>query len=409
MANSTPITSYVAFARTSDAYVLSVLCKRSYRWDKEGRVRPATEPCALSLDEVHARRDDRNGALVVQGRDVWPLKAATDVIVTGHAHAPDGRPVSKLDVSVSVGRRERRIVAFGPRFVEYRGRTTPAFSAPERFSSVEVSYWNAYGGIDPMVLPRGLDDTPSFAGKPTLELFPGSYPRNPSGCGYLIEPTRELLDGLELPQLEDPAHLLTPDTLLVREPAKWWRQPLPAAFGFCHALMFPRVVHCGGRPYHMPEQSDELAQMPELELGALSLEALIDKEARHPNLRMTQEAAPHMIMPFLNGDEPVKLSGFSAHGAHEFLVPSDRPNMQLRVDGSDVEQTGACIHSLVIDADNQTFYLVHSGRFVAPQDLAADISDGAPIEAVVARCEAKVDGQVLSREQWPAPADATSL
>jgi hypothetical protein len=403
---SSPLTDFGTFARTDDAYVVSILSKRTYRWNEEGRVRLADEQLPLALDIEHAEREDRNGQIVVQGRDVWPLKAATDVIVTGHAHAD--RAVTELAIAVSVGERERRIVALGQRYVEYRGPGNLWFSAPEPFSTLEVSFWNAYGGIDPMVLPRGLDDTPAFAGKPTVELFPGAYPRNPSGCGYLIEPTPDLLNGLMLPTLEDPAQRLTPDNIVSRDARQWWRLPLPAAFGYCSALWFPRVVHCGGRPYHLPDGA-HADSVPEVQLGGLNAQALTDPEARYPNSRMTQEAAPHMIMPFLRGDELVKLVGFSPRGEQRFGLPAERPQVALQVDGKAIDPMASCLHTLAIDADRRTLTLVHSTRFRASTALAEDLSDQPDLDQVVARCEATVDGRRLEREQWPVASDPRDL
>lgn len=403
-----PLISYGTFARTEDAFLVSIMSKRTYAWNDAGHVRLADEQLPLTLDIEHAQRDDRNGRIVVQGRDVWPLKAATDVIVTGHAHAAGERPVTELPIAVAVGERERRIVALGQRYVDYRGPGKLWFSSPEPFRSVEVSFWNAYGGIDPMLLPRGIDDTPAFAGKPTLELFPGAYPRNPSGCGYLIAPTPDLLDGMLLPCLEDPAQRLSPDSLLPADATQWWRQPLPAAFGYCNALWFPRVLHCGGRPYHLPDPA-YASEVPEVQLGALSAQALTDEEARQPSQRMTQEAAPHMIMPFLRGDEPIKLTGFSARGDQRFNLPGERPQVTLRVDGQSVALATTCLHTLAIDADQRTLTLVHSSRFLAPTALAEELSDRTPIEQVVARCEARVDGRPLERDQWPPATDLQDL
>jgi hypothetical protein len=392
---------FASFARDSEGFVLSVLCKRSYTWDARGNVTPLAEQPALALDVEHAKRDDRNGEILTQGRDVWPLKLATDVIVTGHAQAPGGTPAREFDVAVSIGEAQRRIVAMGPRFVEQRGQGRIGFSLPDRIEKVEVSWWNAYGGIDPMVLPAGLDDTPAFLGKATLELFPGAYPRNPCGLGYLIADTPQLLDGLALPLLEQASQRLTPETLLVRDPKDWWRRPLPAGFGWCHSLWFPRVVQCGGRPYHLPPAPQPGAVLAEFALGLISEAQLRDADARLPNLRMTSEAAPEMVFPFLGGDEVVSLSGFSPEGVQSFELPSERPNVSARAEGANLPSLGSYLHTLAIDADARRFYLLLSTRFRVPNDLAVDLAEGDPIDDILEQCEVRVGGEPLSRDQWP--------
>jgi hypothetical protein len=401
--------SFATIARTEDRFVLSVLCKRSYQWDRAGTVTAADEQLPLSHDIVHAERDDRNGQLLVQGRDTWPLKDGTDVIVTGHARCPGRQLLTELLVGVRVGEHQSTLVALGPRFLEKR-TTGWTFSAPTLFSEVELSWWNAYGGMDPMVLPRGLEDTPRSMGKPVVELFPGTYPRNPAGTGYLITPNPALHDGLVLPQLEDPEQRLTPHLLRV-DRTQWWRWPRPKAFGWLHSLWFPRVLHFGGRPYHLPEclENDPLPReaIPiEVKRGVLPLDVWLQACRRKPggaltmNARMTREAAPELCLPFLRGDETVQLEGMSTAGPMTFRLPNELLEVAAWGDGKALREPEYRLHTLAIDADRQQFYLLHSVRFTLPDELALDLTepDGDP---VLPRCRVLVDGQELGPQQWP--------
>jgi hypothetical protein len=397
-----PWQSFATFALTRDDALLSVLCKRSYGWDASGRVFPLDEQPPLGLDVRHARRDDRNGELLVQGRDIWPLKQATDVIVTGHARTPHAVPASSLPVAVSIAEVRRELIALGPRYVEHSTAGQLAFSPPELFTEVDVSFWNAYGGIDPFVLPDSLEDTPCLAGEPLLELFPGAYPRNPCGLGYLIRDTPGLLDGLALPLLEQPEHRLTPESLLVRDAQAWGRQPRPAAFGWCHSLWFPRIVHAGGKPYHLPRVQEAGRRLRELELRALDEAQLQDHDARFPRDRWTQEAAPELILPFLRGDERVRLQGFDILGDQEFQLPDERPTLQSSVDGQALRLLESVIHTLAIDADRKQFYLLRSHRYQLPEAFAADLCAEEPLAELLSRCEVSVSGHSLQRTQWPA-------
>jgi hypothetical protein len=399
--------SYGTFARTSDAFMLSVLCKQSYRWDARGKCTPLEEQPPLALDIEHTTREDRNGELLSQGRDVWPLKLGTDVIVTGHARVPGGGSARSLEVGVQIGDVQREIVALGPRYVEYRGPGSLAFSEPARFSEVDVSWWNAYGGMDPFVLPQGIEDTPAFLGKPVLELFPGTYPRNPCGLGYLIAETPELLDGLSLPLLEHPAERLTPETLLGRDARAGGRRPPPAAFGWCHALWFPRIVQGGGKPYHLPATEErDGAVLRELALGLLDTAQLEDPEQRFLRPRWTNEAAPELILPFLRGDENVRLRGFDVLGEQQFQLPRERPRVQVEVDDVPIVAAAALLHSLVINADRKQFYLLFSIRHTLPETFAIDMASGEPLDDLLGRCRVGIDGQPLEREQWPASPEA---
>lgn len=394
--------SFGTFVLTREAGLLSVLCKRSYSWDARGQVAVLDEQPPLAFDVVHATREDRNGQVPVQGCDVWPLKQASDVVVTGHARTPYAVPRSRLAVAVSIAGVRRELSALGPRYVERTRSGQLAFSAPEPFTEVEVSYWNAYGGIDPAVLPRGLADTPCLAGAPLLELFPGAYPRNPCGLGYLVRDSPALLEGLALPLLEQADQPLTPESLLVREPEAWGRQPRPAAFGWCHSLWFPRIVHAGGKPYHLPRASESGRRLRELELGALDEVQLHDPGARFLGDRWLQEAAPELILPFLSGDERVVLQGFDILGDQQFQLPGERPAVRALVDGRQLEVLASVIHTLAIDADRKQFYVLRSQRYRLPADFAADLCAEEPLEELLARCEVSVSGRRLEREQWPA-------
>ena len=381
---------------------LSVLTKRTYAW-AQGRVVPADEQQPLAFDTQEDKRDEKRSGVITQGCDIWPIKLASDVVVTGKAHSRAGQPTTSMVVGVSVGGRVKRIQVMGPRYIEYVGQGRLRFSYPEPFTQVDLSWWNAYGGIDPFVLPRGLDDTPVVAGRLVPELFPGAYPRNPVGKGYVILDNPELLDGLMLPQLEDPRQLLTPETLLVGDAKQWWRRPQPAGFGWWHTLWFPRVVNVGGKPYHLPPAMERGERLRELMLGLVTEAQLTKREARVPNLNYLNEAAPDMIFPFLKGDEVVRLEGISESPEETFRLPSERPVVTAKIDGRPVANPSLYLHTLAIDAEKRQFYTLWSTRFVVSPDLAGAIGEGLPLELAASRVEVAVDGMPLGPEHWPPP------
>jgi len=164
-------------------------------------------------------------------------------------------------------------------------------------------------------------------------------------------------------------------------------------------------VHCGGKPYHLPPAPERGSVLTEFALGLISERELTNPDARFANVRMTSEAAPEMIFPFLKGDERVRLEGFSPEGAQAFALPQERPSVRARALGADLIESGHYLHTLAIDADARRFYLLHSTRFRVPDDLAADLSDGDPIDDILEQCEVSVGGQALSREQWPSASE----
>ena len=149
------------------------------------------------------------------GSDFWPFKRYGDVVVRGKAFARAG--LGHRVVSVRVGQTAKRLRVFGRRYVEWSARRGPRLGAPEEVSGVELGYANAYGGFDrrvPTAAPTTFWDALRLTGD-----HPGTYPRNQSGKGYLVVDSP--IDGVELPNLEDPDHLLTAENLIVKDPALW--------------------------------------------------------------------------------------------------------------------------------------------------------------------------------------------
>jgi hypothetical protein len=208
------------------------LVKLTYTIDG-GRLRPAApEPL---------KHDIRDPTLVPRlpvGTDFFWTKLATDFVVQGSAFAPGGRPTPSMEVSAKIGAIEKRIRVFGRREISWDGAGKPRFFRAEPFEQVELTFLNAYGGLD----PRVPVDPPGDLGE-ALRLrgdHPGLYPRNPFGKGYLVLPGPR--EGAEMPNLEDPSDLLTEERLLVGDPRRWHAQPLPWCHHFVHAMMFPRFL-----------------------------------------------------------------------------------------------------------------------------------------------------------------------
>jgi hypothetical protein len=115
--------------------------------------------------------------------DLCGRKPGTDVIVVGHACAPDGAARS-LDVTVRVGPVFRALRVHGLR-VWYRGATGLALTPPQPFARVPLRWELAFGGSDRTDPERPLED-----------------PRNPLGRSVARD-VSALVD-TPGPQIEDP-------------------------------------------------------------------------------------------------------------------------------------------------------------------------------------------------------------
>jgi len=154
--------------------------------------------------------------------EFFPYKSATDLVVQGTAHSPGGRPVSEMKASVQVGRVHKEIMVLGDRTCTYQQGQAPRFSEPEPFTTMPLGYERAYGGKDPSPREKTLEEL--------LAVHPGTYPRNDNGKGYVLANEADSIEGLALPNLENPRDRLTPNRLVVGDPSNWWKQPLPESF-----------------------------------------------------------------------------------------------------------------------------------------------------------------------------------
>jgi hypothetical protein len=276
------------------------LLKFSYRIEDTRCVPAAPAPL------FHDLRDPKLSPRWVRGSDYWVLKPLTDVAVRGSAFAPGGRPAPWRRVSVSVGARRKEIDVYGKRRLIW-ARGVPEFTAPEPFVEVSMDWDVAYGGWDARV-PVDVPNTVENVMRMEFD-HPGVYPRNPFGCGYLVvdEPVPE---GVRLPQLEDPRQPLRPDTVIVRDPTRWYRQPVPAGFDFAPAMMFHRYSWLGASAWYPPPPGFAL---PEVEAGALPPNyhelAQLDPLADLAPLPFYQEAAVGLSFPALGPDTPIVIQG----------------------------------------------------------------------------------------------------
>lgn len=194
-------------------------------------------------------------------------RPGADVYVSGHAWAPDGRPVTALGVELRVGELRHELVVFGDRVWEM-GIAGPRASDALPFDSMPLCYERAFGG-------------------PTVR-------HNPVGCGLYSSLADAV--GRPLPNLEDRAALITS----IRD------RPRPIGVG-------PIARHWGGR----------------VELGgtydAVWLETRSPFWPEDLDPRFFNAASPGLTMSTrIRGGEAVVLTGLSVTGRVAFHLPRHR-------------------------------------------------------------------------------------
>lgn len=206
-----------------------------------------------------------------QASDYHIGKPATDILMTGNACSLNSEPVKQLDVSLSVGQVNKTIRVFGDRQWQ-DGRITP----PIPFQTMPMIYERAYGGVH--VIDGQVD---------SLE------EKNPVGCGYAGKRSAAEMDGMALPNLEDPGSLIQ----------QYTDKPEPGCFAMSSASWQPRLAYVG--TYDDAWQEQRAPYLPD------------DFDLRFFNM-----AHKNLIYPgYLRGGEAVHIAGMHPAGNLSFNLP----------------------------------------------------------------------------------------
>jgi len=294
--------------------VFSLLLKRTYDIQTGGRLsRAASISRFRNIDEYYDSGDP-DWATVKFEADLVAFKPAVDLVVVGKAYAPNGRPVQTMDISVEVAGRKKIIRLFGDRKCRWNPGQPPFFTDPADFQAMEVRYERAFGGTD----------------KSSDPLIPFTYPRNHMGCGLVLKNVRERVEGLALPNLEDPEDLLTPERIILDDPYRWNSLPLPQGLGWVQRSWYPRSSFAG----IMPPFLDPDEVMREELLGLVpARQVALARQFRLPSFdaRFNNGASPGLLFPHLTGGEKISLQGLTLSGRLDFVLPGEQPKLMLDI------------------------------------------------------------------------------
>jgi hypothetical protein len=319
-------------------YILSVLLKRTYGIVPGGHCRrAAADRKLLPADQFW---DDPMNSSVKFESDFVPYKLATDVVLNGFAYAPKGVPAESLLASLEVGDARKDVLVVGDRHARYQDGGTPAFSDPEPFESMELRYERAYGGPDIYSDPK----------------LPCLYPRNPFGRGFVIQNLSKTVEGLPLPNFEDPADRLTPERLCCGHFMHWERQPKPQSFGWFPKSWLPRSSLAGVLPADRAVEQ-ELRAVYTRFVPPHQRELYEQTKLPDMNFSFFNGASAGLVFPFLLGDEKVRTLHLSPEGELTFQLPGDRPRIGLDI-GAGPEDPEVVLHTVMIRMEEREVDLV---------------------------------------------------
>lgn len=296
--NNTPFAAQLAlFPNQHGIDTLYIIVKATFnigqQWTLAGEQKPPQ-----GEDEYWG--DDPAISSIKNASDMHIGKPATDIILTGHACASEGREVRQMDVSLSVGSVNKTIRVFGDRHWD-----NSAISSAKPFSTMPLVYEKAFGGIH-------KKDGSIIAGEA----------RNPVGCGFTGKRKAKEIDGRPLPNLEDPRKLLQHAGDIVA----------PAGFGFISPSWQPRLSFAG--TYNENWQKTQAPYLP-----------------KDFDLRFFNMAHPELIYPgYLLGGEPVQIKGVHPEGPLQFNLPVVALNANVAISSRN-EQAVFNLETLLIEPD----------------------------------------------------------
>ncbi len=311
---------------------LTVIVKGTFEFGIDGTVTEAAEQIPVAFgDEFN---DEEKGGSIKFESDVAPFKPKADIVLAGSAHAPGGKMVQALDVSLRVGKVRKVIRVFGDRHwnvVSSILKESPSVAQP--FSSMELVYEKAFGGVD---------------------MNGGGYCKeNLIGTGFYASKSKKAVKDLPLSNMEDPSNLIK----------KRKDCPMPAGFGFWGRAWEPRLGHLG--TYDEKWRKERSPDMPD-----------------DFNFEFYNGAHPDLIVNgYLKGDEEVELKNLSPDGDVRFNLPGTtlrcevtkykgQDPSEFSEDSTDIEEVKFNLDTLCLDPEEGRFFLVWRG--VCPlQEMAA--------------------------------------
>jgi hypothetical protein len=234
--------------------------------------------------------------------------------VPGPARAPFVQPVM-----LRVGHDERRLVVFGERRWERRGRQLLA-SEPAPFEALPLEWQGAFGGTYQLAPGYDLQTHMPHPGGTIPHLL------NPVGLGY--QPSAEAAEGQLLPFIEDPQNLVR----------RWDDSPTPVGFTPCPELVALRAAVWAER-------------LKGSRMGEQGLAEQI-RESIHATLWLQHHASPPLIFDELSAGDSIELSGMG--DPFRLVVPPCPSLVSLQAGDGATTPLRPRLRSLHLDVEART-------------------------------------------------------
>jgi hypothetical protein len=337
------------------AFALAVICKATFSL-APGESPYHVEPLDVLAADTYYEDDPRRS--IASASDFVPAKKHAEVLVTGHAHSPDGRAVQSLVVRVSFRDINKAVFVVGDSHIALDN----SFSEPVPFTRLQLRWERSSSG-------------------------PGG--QNPVGVRMGREARADAWGRVFLPNLRPSDARLT----------SRWDVLLPAGFG----------------PIS-PDWPPRMARLPHRARGWDPHRVLIWPVPPDFDMAFFNSAPQDQVTEEMTGDEQIVLENLLP-GAPRFVTRLARliPRAHAELAGGGHPEIELRCDTLAIDTDREIATLVWRGNvlldhperasrvIIAGQALTSQISLSAPARASVAPAPAPIAPARASIAPAPAP------
>ncbi len=282
--NNTPFSADIALFPDEQANdALYVMVKATFDITQNMEVSETQKPL-IQADEYYG---EPGLSSLKYPSDYHTGKPTSDILMLGSACAPDKHGVRQLNVSVQIDDLKKVLTVFGDRYWQ-----DGQMSTPDIFETMRLRYENAFGG------------------KHIVEgQLKGAELRNPVGKGFKGERNSLEMDGLALPNLEDPNDLIQNQS----------DAPQPHCFAAVAPNWLPRAEYAG--TYDTEWEQERAPYLP------------LDYNPMFMNSASYGLRYPHK----LEGGERVYISGMHPAGDLDFDLPKVNLKGTVIIAGSEKE------------------------------------------------------------------------
>ncbi|MCP3925182.1 MAG: DUF2169 domain-containing protein [Desulfobacterales bacterium] len=236
-------------------------------------------------------------------------KPNTDVVVNGHAYAPNGQKKRNTSVSFKVGGVSKKLKVSGDQ--TWKSLLLFNLKTPKkRFEKIPITYENAFGGTD-------------F--KSRKNKF---HKKNPVGSGYAVWSHR--LHGQKTPNIASTGNILD----------KFLGSTSPGGFGPIPCNWPPRNRY--GGTYGKKWEKTRKPFLPKNFDTRYHQQATNDQQAKG----------------YLKGGEPVILKNLTPEGILKFVLPKEKISLNTIIDNENIFHD-ANLYTVILEPDSKEVSLVY--------------------------------------------------